>query len=66
MCKKTSICQTLSKEFTPTSVQKIGSFTNASSAKAFASVKTYMFLLLGVGVVKLLSAYKLLKNKVKN
>jgi len=46
--------------------QKMGSFTDASSAKEFASVKTYMFLLLGVGVVNLLSAYKLLKNKVKN
>jgi len=44
----------------------MGSFTDASSAKEFASVKTYMFLLLGVGVVNLLSAYKLLKNKVKN
>jgi len=44
----------------------MGSFADASSAKEFASVITYMFLLLSVGVVNLLSAYKLLKNKVKN
>ena len=44
--------------------QKMGSFADTSSAKEFASTKTYMFLLLGVGVINLLSAYKLLKKVV--
>jgi ammonia channel protein AmtB len=43
--------------------QKMDLLTDASSAKEFAKTKTYMFLLLGVGVVNFLSAYKLLRNQ---